>query len=190
MSEELSEEAFWKGMLKKHWPGFLIFLAACVSLVIGVFCILLTYIPNSEIGNYGSWTLAEFSVGTGILWCLLLILWEFLLAILPFIGFCCLVGALYWYVILPEEDKEAIKARERKEKKKKHHQKEGGGISFLFTIAFLIVVFVEGYWLTPFGSVPYSYWIQAFLTGFIWTCIIASVPMVIFLIYWLFKKSK
>lgn len=192
MSEELSEESFWKGMLKKHWPGFLIFLVACVGLIIGMFYILLIYIANSEIGGYGAWTLAEFSVGTAVLWCILLILWELLLAFLPFIGFCCLVGALYWYVILPEEDKEAIKARDRKDKKKKrkHHKSEGSGISFLFTLAFLIVVFVEGHWLIPIGTIPYTYWIHAFITGFIWICIIAGIPMAIYGIFYLFRKSK
>lgn len=192
MSEELSEETFWKGMAKKYWVGVLILVLACVGFFIGFFAILLTYVANSDIGGYGLWTLDDFSVGTYILWVLLLIGWELLLGILPTVGFICLIIAIYWFVILPEEDKEAIKARDRKDKKKRK-TKEGGGISFLFTIAFLIVIFVDGNWLVPFGLLPYSYLIQAFLIGFIWVCIIAAIPAgIIFLLYLLgtFKKKS
>jgi hypothetical protein len=192
MSEELSDESFWKGMAKKYWVAVLILGLACVGACIGFFNILLIYVENSDIGGYGAWTLADFSIGTGILWMLLLILWELLLIFLPFIGFCGLIVGLYWFVILPEEDKEAIKARDNKDKKKKHrHQGEGGGISFLFFIAFLIVVFVQGNWLTTFGSILYIYWIQAWLTGFIWVCIIAGIPaIVIGLLYLGYRRSK
>jgi len=189
MSEELSEEAFWKGMVKKYWVGFLILLLVCVGFFIWFFNILLIYIANSDIGGYGLWTLDNFSVGTSILWLLSLIGWELLLGGLPFVGVCGLIVALYWFVILPEEDKEAIKARESKDKKKKHHQKEGGGVSFLFTIAFLIVIFVQGHWLTPFGSLTYSYLIQAYIIGFMWVCIIAAIPAVIILL-WYFSKTE
>ncbi len=188
MSEELSEEAFWKGMIKKHWVGFLILLLVCVGFFIWFFTILLTYIANSDIGGNGLWTLDYFSVGTSILWLLSLIGWELLLGFLPFGGIFCLILAIYWFVILPEEDKEAIKARESKDKKKKR-TKEGGGVSFLFTIAFLIVVFIDGQWLTPFGSLTYSYLIQAYLIGFIWVCIIASIPAVILFLYWVTKET-
>ena len=188
MSEELSEEAFWKGMIKKYWVGFLILLLVCVGFFIWFFTILLTYIANSDIGGNGLWTLDDFSVGTSILWLLSLIGWELLLGFLPFGGIFCLILAIYWFVILPEEDKEAIKARESKDKKKKR-TKESGGVSFLFTIAFLIVVFIDGNWLTPFGSLPYSYLIQAYLIGFIWVCIIAAIPAVIIFLYWISKET-
>ena len=68
MSEELSEEAFWKGMIKKYWVGFLILLLVCVGFFIWFFTILLTYITNSDIGGNGLWTLDDFSGGTSILW--------------------------------------------------------------------------------------------------------------------------
>jgi len=192
MSEEKSDETFWMGMAKKHWVAILILVLAVVGVFIGFFCIILTFVANSDVGGYGTWTLAEFSIGTGILWFLLLILWELLLAFLPFIGFCCLILAIYWYVILSEEDKEAIKARDRKEKskKKKRTQEGGGGITFLFTIAFLIVVFIQGQWLTPVGTLPYSYWIEAWLTGFIWCCIIAGIPILVIIILYLVFRSK
>ena len=193
MSEEKSDETFWKGMAKKHWPAVLIFCLAFVGAVIGLFAVLLTFVTNSDIGGYGTWNLGQFSIGTAILWFLLLLLWEFLLVFLPFIGFCCILVAIYWFAVLSDEDKEAIKARDRKEKDKKkiHRQEEGGGATALFTIAFLIVVFVQGHWLTPIGTLRYDYWIQAWLTGFVWVCIIFGIPLaIILIIYCLYRAKK
>lgn len=205
MSEDLSEEAFWKGMVKKHWLVTLIFVVACVGIVIGVIAVVLSYIPSSQIGLYGIGTFDDFSVGTSILWWLLLILWEFILVILPFIGFCCVVGGLYWFVIMSEEDKEAIKSREKNkkeyleiymtydEKNKKeyhHHTKEGGGIGFIFTIAFLLVVFIDGNWLTTFGTMPYSYFVIAWLRGFMWTMIIVGIPVGVISFIYFWRKIK
>ena len=188
MSEESSEDTFWKGMIRKHWVGVLIFGLVCVGFFIVFFAIMLAYVANSPIGGNGTWTLAQFSVGTGILWLLVLFGWELLLGVLPFGGLFILIIAIYWMVILPEEDKAAIKARDRK--KKKYRKTEGGGVSFLFTIAFLIVVFVEGQWLTPIGNLPYSYWIQAYLTGFIYVCLIFGIPILILAILYIVIKGK
>ena len=198
MSEEISEEAFWKGMAIKHWVFIFILVVACIGAVIGGGMVLLSYISASEIGGNGSWTFDDFSVGTSILWVLFLILWEFLLVILPFIAFCCVVVGLYWFVIMPEEDKEAIKSRDKNENEHhhhhwyedNHHSKEGGGIGFLFTIAFLIVVFIDGNWLVTFGTLTYSYFVIAWLWGFMWTMIILGIPVGVlgFIYFWLKVK--
>jgi hypothetical protein len=191
MSENLSEEAsFWKGMVKRHWLVTLILVVACVGVVIGGMIVVILYIPSSEIGLYGLWTFDDFSVGTFILWWLLLILWEFLLVILPFIAFCGVVGGLYWFVIMSEEDKEAIKSRDKNEKEHHHHTKEGGGIGFMFTIAFLIVVFIDGNWLTTFGTMPYSYYVIAWLRGFMWTMIIVGIPVGVISFIYFWRKIK
>jgi len=191
MSEDLSEElSFWKGMVKKHWVITLIVLIAFVGVVIGGIAVVLSYMPSSQIGFYGLGTFDDFSVGTFILWWIFLILWEFVLVILPFIGFCCVVGGLYWFVIMSEEDKEAIKSREKNEKEHRHHTKEGGGIGFIFTIAFLIVVFIDGNWLTTFGTMPYSYFVIAWLRGFIWTMIIVGIPVGVISFIYFWRKIK
>ena len=188
MSEESKEDTFWKGIIRKYWVAFLILALVVVGFFIVFFIIILAYVENSAIGGFGTWTLAEFSVGTGILWLLVLFGWELLLGVLPFGGLCLLILGIYWAVILSEEDKAEIKARDRK--KKKYRKTEGGGVTFLFTIAFLIVVFVEGQWLTPIGTLPYIYWIQAYLTGFIYVCLIFGIPILILFILYLVYKGK
>ena len=190
MSEESKEDTFWKGIIRKYWVAFLILALVVVGFFIVFFIIILAYVENSAIGGFGTWTLAEFSVGTGILWLLVLFGWELLLGVLPFGGLFILIIGIYWMVILPEEDKAAIKARDRK--KKKYRKTEGGGVSFLFTIAFLIVVAVQGHWLTEFGdpALTYGYWIEAYLTGFIYVCLIFGIPILILFILYLVYKGK
>ena len=74
-------------------------------------------------------------------------------------------------------------------RKKNWHQKEGG-IGFLFFISFLIVVAFDGKLLTQFGNLTYSYWIQASLTGFVWICIFASIPVGIYYLLRFIKNQK
>jgi len=188
MSEELKEDTFWKGIIRKYWVAFLILALVVVGFFIVFFIIILAYVENSAIGGLGTWFLTDFSIGTGILWLLVLFGWELLLGVLPFGGLCLLILGIYWAVILSEEDKAAIKARDHK--KKKYRKTEGGGFTFLITIAFLIVVFVDGQWLTPIGTLRYSYWIEAYLTGFIYVCLIFGIPILILFILYLVYKGK
>ncbi|MHA1476641.1 MAG: hypothetical protein ACTSPU_00430, partial [Promethearchaeota archaeon] len=91
MSEESKEDTFWKGIIRKYWVAFLILALVVVGFFIVFFTIILAYVENSAIGGFGTWTLAEFSVGTGILWLLVLFGWELLLGVLPFGGLCLLI---------------------------------------------------------------------------------------------------
>ena len=72
-------------------------------------------------------------------------------------------------------------------RKKNWLQKESGGIGILFFTAFLIVVAVDGELLNQFGNLTNSYLIKAWLTGFVWLCIIATIPVGI---YYLFRFIK
>lgn len=190
--KELSEEAFWIGIIRRNWILVLILIAACVGALIGGIFVLLTFIESSNVGNYGTWTFADFSVGTAILWMLLVFLWEFLLVLLPFCGFCGLIVCVFWFKIVSEEDKEAIKSRNKEEKDNKHHHynKEGGGIGGFLFIAFLLMVFIDGQWLTPFGSLPYNYFVIAWLWGFIWTMIIIGSPAGVIALIYFWRKFK
>lgn len=194
-SKRVLDEVFWKRFIRKHWVITIICGAAVVGALIGGILVLLLYILASEVGGYGAWTFDEFSMGTAILWGLLLILWEFLLVVLPTVAFFGILIAGLWFIILPEDDKEEFKKRRKEleeiEKKKKHWGKiegGGGGFSFLLFIGVCIYVFVDGNWLTPFGSLSFSYFIYAWLTTLFWISIIFGIPLVILIILWLSGK--
>ena len=191
MSDEISEESFWKRIIKKHWYVMLIYGIAFVGLVIGVFLVLQKFIGSPDIAGGGSWTFDQFSLGAAILWILILIGWELLLVILPFLVYCGIVTAILWYKVISEEDKATIKNRTKKEKKKHRKQYGGGGAAgILFFIAFLLVVFIDGNLWTPAGSLSYSYYIYAYLVGFMWTLIVLGIPGLIIGIIFLRKWWK
>jgi len=199
-SMKVLDEMFWKRFIKKHWVITIICGAAVLGAIIGGILVLLLYIPASEVGGYGAWTFDEFSMGTAILWGLFLILWEFLLVVLPTVAFFGILIALLWFKILLEDDKEELKKRHKEmeeiEKKRKYwnklsnrkYESGGGGFSFLLFIGVCIYVFVDGNWLTPFGSLSFSYFIYAYLTTFVWISIIFGIPVVIMVILWIFGK--
>ena len=196
-SMKVLDEMFWKRFIRKHWVITIIFAAAAVGALIGGILVLLLYIPASEVGGFGAWTFDEFSMGTAFVWGLLLILWEFLLVALPTAAFFGILIALLWFRILSEDDKEELKKRDKesKEEKKKwerlrgkKYEGGGGGFSFLLFIGVCIYVFIDGNWLTPFGSLSFSYFIYAYLTVFVWVSIIFGIPLVILIILWLSGK--
>ena len=196
-SMKVLDEMFWKRFIRKHWIITIICGAAAVGALIGGILVLLLYIPASEVGGYGAWTFDEFSMGTAFVWGLFLILWEFLLVALPTAAFFGILIALLWFRILSEDDKEELKKRDKesKEEKKKwerlrgkKYEGGGGGFSFLLFIGVCIYVFIDGNWLTPFGSLSFSYFIYAYLTVFVWVSIIFGIPLVILIILWLSGK--
>ena len=196
-SKGVLDEWFWKRLIRKHWVITIICGAAVVgALIVGILVTLL-YIPASEVGGNGAWTFDEFSMGTAILWVLLLILWEFLLVVLPVVAFFAILFALLWFKILPADEKEDIKKRLKKEEmerekwkrlKNRKYEGGGGGLSFFLFIGVCIYVAIDGNWLTPFGSLSYSYFIIAYLTVGVWFLIIFGIPLAIIAILWLLSK--
>jgi hypothetical protein len=187
MSEEF---VFWKGMMKKYWYALVIFGIAVVGAIIGVVVVLMLYIGAPDIAGAGTWTFDDFSLGAGILWIIFLVLWELLCVVLPFIVFCGIIVAIFWYGILSDEDKAAFKDREKKEKHPKKARNGGGAAGILFFIAFVLVVLIDGNLWVRSGDLSYSYYIFAYLTGFMWTCIVLGIPVLIIGILYLLKKWK
>ncbi len=189
MSSEVSEETFWMGMIKKHWYVLIIYGIAIVGLVVGGFLVLWKYIESwSALGP--TTTFNDFSLGSLILWGIFLFLWELLLVVLPVIGYCIIVTVILWYKILPEEDKQAIKSREKKKTKTKKAAGGSGGAGFLFFLVFMLVVYIDGNFWVPAGSLSYSYYIYAYLMGFMWVFIVLGIPFLIIIIIYLSKKWK
>lgn len=181
---------FWKGMMKKYWYALIIYGIALAGFIAGVILVLIKYTGAPDIAGGGAWTLAEFSLGTALLWIIFLILWEMLIVLLPTIAYVGIVTGLFWFVIISEEDKSAIKERERREKHKRRTRGGGGAANFIFFLAFLCVVAIEGHLGTTFGSISYTYYIFAYLRGIMWTFIVLGIPALIVGIVYLVMKGK
>ena len=191
MSEEVSEESFWAGMIKKYWYALLIYCIGFIGAIVGVILVFFTFIAAPDIAGGGTWTFAQFSVGAIILWFIFLFLWEVLLVGLPVIAYLVIVTLIFWFAVLSEEDKTAIKSRERKERKIKKTSGGSGAAGFLFFIAFILVLVIDGTLFTPFSVLPYTYYLFAYLVGVMWTIIVLGIPvLIIVIIYYGYKESK
>ncbi|MFX1498441.1 MAG: hypothetical protein ACFFBH_13020 [Promethearchaeota archaeon] len=195
MGEEIKKESIWPGMIKKYWYALLIYVIGFIGAIVGVILVFLRYIADPGIAGGGTWTFADFSVGALVLWCIFLILWELLLVGLPILAYVVIVSVIFWFIVLPEEDKTTIKSRERKERRKVKKSRGGSGAAgFLFFIAFIIVLAIDGHLFTTFGgplAQPYTYYIFAYLVGVFWTIIVLGIPVLIIVIaYYGYKESK
>jgi len=190
MSEEVSEESFWMGMIKKYWYAIIIYGIAIIGAVVGGVLVLMRFIAAPDIAGGGTWNLGQFSVGAVILWCIFLFLWELLLVILPVIVYFIIATVIFWYVVLSEEDKTAIKSREKKKRRIKKSTGGSGAGGFLFFIAFIIVLLIDGTFWTPLGTLPYTYFLFAYLIGTMWTVIVLGSPVLIGVIIYLVYKSR
>ncbi|MFX1238572.1 MAG: hypothetical protein ACFFAS_12260 [Promethearchaeota archaeon] len=189
--EEKNEIEF-KDVIKNHKGFFSVLLIGVIACAVGLLVVLLLYLNLSMIGGYGTLTIGDFSIGTALVFVILLVLWELLLVVLP--G-CIFLGAMayYWWKKLCTEQERELFKKEEKKKKPINLQKHGGaagGFSFLITIAFLIIVNIDGHWLTTFNSLPYTYYVYAGLWGLFWTSLIVILPACILGFLWYFKYKK
>jgi len=187
MSEEFN---FWMRMIKKYWYAIVVFLIAVAGFVVGAILVLNKYISAPDIAGGGTWTLDDFSLGAALLWIIFLVLWELLLVVLPTIAFLGIAFAIFWFAIISEEDKAAMKERQRREKHPRKTEKGGGAAGFIFFLAFLCVVAIDGNFWVRAGDLTYSYYIYAYLVGAMWTCIILGGPALIGGLIYLSKKWR
>jgi MFS family permease len=190
--EEVSDETFWKGSLRKHKNALIIMIIAGICLFIGAILVGIWVLEanpfvDPRIGTFNDWTL-NYVVG----FIILIILWELLFIGVPaalFFG----VGGYLWWNGLPEEEKKEFKEREKKKKSRKAEKwgGGGGGFSFFMFIAYCIYIAVDGNYNTIFGLKSYTYWLYSYMLTFMWIFIVLGVPVaIILLIVYLTKWRK
>ena len=199
MSEELSDELYWKKTIKNHLTAFIVAIIAGVFVVIGGILVLFWFINTSPIGLQGQATFDQWRLDWVVGFMILLILWELLFVGIStgvFFG----VGVYIYWSRLPEEERQEYKAREKKNKHRKRNAGGGGGFSFFVFIAYCIYMGIQqsaaygSMYLAPFGSQPYSYWVYSWFLTIMWIFIIFGVPICIILLIVYFtvwrKKSE
>ena len=193
MSEELSDELYWKKTIKNHLTAFIIIIIAGVCIVTGAVLVLFWFIETSPIGLQGTATLDQWSLDWIVGFYILMILWELLFVGIPTVLFFGVGGYIFWSR-LPDEEKQEHKAREKKETHRKRNAGGGGGGSFFLFIAYCIYMGIQGNYYAPFGSQPYSYWVYSWFLTIMWILIIFGIPiciilLIVYLTVWR-KKSE
>ncbi len=190
-NEEISDEAFWKGKLRKHKKALLVMIIAGICVFVGALLVLIWFIETSPLGGQGKWTFNEWTLNYVVGFYILIILWELLFVGVPsglFFG----LGGYLWWRRLPEEEKQEFKDREKKSKKQKAETwGGGGGFGFFMFIAYCIYIAVDGNYNAQFGSRSYTYWVASWFLTFMWILIIFGIPIgIILLIVYLTKWRK
>ncbi len=186
---ETSEDSFWGSLASRYWYLLAIFGLIIVGAVIGFILTFNWYIATSAIGGFGSWTFDQFSLGTGLLWCLFLCLWVLLFIVLPTLGVIGLFIAIIWFGVFSPELKAEIKAQLKRPSPRKR-ESGSGGFSFLLFIGVCIKVFIDGNWWTPFGSLTYGYFAYVWITVVMWAFILFAIPVGVLVLGWLIYKNR
>ena len=181
MSEELSEEQYWKKKIKEHMLLFIVVIIAAAVAFIGALLVIIWFIETSPIGAQGTALIGDWSLDWIVGFYILIILWELLFVGLP-AGLFFGVGGYIWWSRLSDEEKTEYKAREKKNKHRKRNAGGGGGGSFLMFIAYCIYMGVQGNYYAPFSSQPYSYWIYGMFYTLMWMFIIIGIPVCVILL--------
>ncbi|MBA7554941.1 hypothetical protein ES705_47581 [subsurface metagenome] len=193
MTEELSDELFWKQKIKKHLTTFIVIIIAGICIVTGAILVLFWFIQTSPIGLQGTATFDQWSLDWIVGFYILVILWELLFVGIP-TGLFFGVGGYIWWNRLPDEEKQEFKARDKKKTHTKRNAGGGGGFSFFMFIAYCIYMGIQGNYYAEFGSQPYSYWVYSWFLTIMWILIVFGVPiciilLIVYLTVWR-KKSE
>lgn len=197
-----SNKVFWKDLTVRYWYFILLFGLIFIGAIAGFLLTLEWYLDFSGTGTN---LLGDFSMKSGIIWILMLFVWELLIVALPTLVVGGSIVAILWFIVFPDDLKEELKSRtknvekkaERWEKrhehgKKKHHRssQSGGAFGFLVFIGFLIYIAVDGNWNTSFATagMDVAYFVSRWITVFWIALLIFGIPGITFGLLWYWKK--
>ena len=189
-NEEKINDDTWKKFLRKHWQMTILIIA---GIVIAVVCALLLFLwfilPNSLSTRLVPRSLSFWTVGSVISFILNVILWEFLFIGIPVIVCAAVIFALWWRK-LPDDEKEEYTG-EPKEKGKRRMSSGGGGFfGFVVFITWLIIIYTDNQWNTPFIAWSIEYLVFSCISAFLWDLLIFGVPLCIILSLWIIHELK
>lgn len=170
-----------KALICEHKFVFFAAIIAGIIAVIAAGLVVAWFTNTTDIINKGAMTLDQMSMATLLWFALNLILWELLIVGIP-TGITFGVGGYLWWNSLDDKQKKKFKDNNDKS--------NSNGITFFLFIAYVIYLFIDGNFYTPFGDLPLSYWITSYLWAAVWLGIIAGIPMTIIGILWLVNEKQ
>lgn len=173
-----------KALIYEHKFVFFTAIIACIAAVIGAGLVVAWFTNTTDIINQGAMTIDQMSMATLLWFSLNLILWELLFVGLP-AGIIFGLGGYLWWNGLDNKQKKKFKDKDSKEK-----NNDNNSVTFFLFIAYVIYIFVNGNFYTPFGDLPLSYWIISYLWAAVWLGIIAGIPMIVVGILWLINEKQ
>jgi Sec-independent protein secretion pathway component TatC len=181
MSEviEVEKGSDWKRFMRKHWSLVAIFIVAGILLIAGAVYVFWWFVGDAQSTALVPSILSLWTMNNMLMFVLHLIFWEVLAIGIPIaiLG----VAGWQWWKRLPLDEKNAY----HRSGKHSRARDGGSGISFLFTIAFVIKVYVDGNWNVPVGTWSLDYVVGSMITILVWVAVIFGIPLAIVGIWWI-----
>lgn len=183
--------------VKQHWIFVLVFIAACITAFTFGIVLVKIFTVDTIVGSWGINFVQDFSTGTALKALLWIFLQEIGFILLPTLVFLVVICVVYWYVLIPEEEKTELKewknSKEKREKKhrkwKERHGEQFGGFSGLISIVMLIQIGIDGNWLVSFETLNLLYFLDIWITAIIWVVAVLGIPAAIIgFIVFMYKK--
>jgi hypothetical protein len=188
MTEETGDSRVWKKFLRNHWGMAILIIVGVALAFLGAILVYLWFVGNSQSTGLVPATLALWTMGYLWSFMLNLIFWELLIVGVPVILSIALMYFLWWKRIPGNEQDEY---RRGKIFGTRSRRRDGsGGFSFLVSIAFVIIVYLDGKWNVPFSTWSFDYLVYTWLWALVWVLVIFGIPLIIGGTWWLRREMK
>ena len=175
----------WRGSVKRHWRVFALFAVAAAVIFAGGVYAFLWFAANAQSTGLVPAVLGLWTMGNLVGFMVYLALWELLVVGAPA---ALVVGlAWWWWRRIPEEERRGSGLFGRRWSKR---SRGGGGASFLFFVAFVIKVYVDGKWDVPIGTLTLDYVVGSAFTILVWGVVIVGIPGTLAALWWIRRWTK
>lgn len=178
----------WKKFLRRHWGATALFLTGAAAALAGAVLVYLWFVGEAQSTGLVPADLSLWTMSYVLTFLLNLAFWELLVVGMP----VAVAGILFytlWYRRLPAEEREEYR-RAGLFGDRSPRSDAGDGMSFLFFLAFLAIVYLDGYWEVPFSSWTLDYLVYTCLTAVVGVLAVVGIPLAIGGLWWLRREMR
>ena len=164
----------------------LIFAIGVALAVLDAVLVYLWFVGQAQVTGLVPSSLALWTMGYLISFILNLIFWELLLVGIPVV--LAAIGAFVWWRRLPEDER--WEYRRGRLFGRSRRSDWNNGFQFFVFIAFIVKIYLDGNWNTPFATWTLDYLVYSLVLAFIVILIIIGVPGLIGGTWWLSRELR
>ncbi len=158
------ESKVWKRFLSKHWRMTIAWVLGGILAALGAVLVYLWFVGQALSTGLVPATLGLWTVGHLFTFILNLIFWELALIGIPAVA--AAIAAYSFWKRLPSDEREEYR-RASLFKTRSRRTDKGNGFSSLITIAFLVKIYLDGNWNTPFATWTFDYLVYSFVVALV-----------------------